>query len=172
MPTMETKKVKIKSDGSLDKLKCRIVMKGDLQDSAIADPWSPTAPFRSLKMFLADAARNIYRVHQLDFVGAFLQANDKGRTFVTLPKVYGDIWSDFKDYCGRHMRLVKSMYGMTYSGMYWYLDLKDWMHEEGYTQSRASPCFFFKVFPDGSYVKLVVYVDDKLFLEKIESSEI
>ncbi len=35
IPTMETNKVKIKSDGSLDKLKCRIVARGDLQDTAI-----------------------------------------------------------------------------------------------------------------------------------------
>jgi hypothetical protein len=170
IPTMETNKVKIKSDGSLDKLKCRIVVRGDLQDTAMEDSWSPTAPFRSLKMFLADAARNKCRVHQLDFVGAFLQANVRGRIFVSLPKVYGDIWPEFKDYCGKPLRLIKSMYGMTYSGKYWYLDLKEWLHEEGFTQSRASPCFFCKVFPDGSYVKLIVYVDDKLFFGNNEAT--
>ena len=134
------------------------------------DSWSPTAPFRSLKMFLADAARNRCRVHQLDFVGAFLQANVRGRIFVTLPKVYGDIWPEFKEHCGRPLRLVKSMYGMTYSGKYWYLDLKEWLIEEGFTRSRASPCFFCKVFPDGSYVKLIVYVDDKLFYGNNEAT--
>jgi hypothetical protein len=50
IPTMETNKVKIRSDGSLDKLKCRIriVVRGDLQDTAMEDSWSPTAPFRPL----------------------------------------------------------------------------------------------------------------------------
>ncbi len=62
------------------------------------------------------------------------------------------------------------MYEMTYSGKYWYLDLKDWLHEEGLTQSRASPCFFCKVYPDGSFLKLIVYVDDKLFFENNEST--
>jgi hypothetical protein len=166
---METNKVKIKSNGSLNKLKCRIVVRGDLQDTGMEDSWSPTAPFRSLKMFLADAARNRCRVHRLDFVGAFLQANVRGRIFVTLPKVYGDIWPEFKDYFGRPLRLVKSMYGMTYSGKYWYLDLKDWLHEEELTQSRASPCFFRKVYPDGSFVKLVAYGDDKLFFGNNET---
>jgi hypothetical protein len=85
-----------------------------------------------------------------------------------LPKVYGDIWPEFKDYWGRHLRLVKSMYGMTYSGKYWYLDLKGWLHEEGFTHYRASPCFFCKVYPGGSYVKLIVYVEDKLFFGKNE----
>ncbi len=52
---------------------------------------------------------------------------------------------------------------MAYSGKYWYLDLKEWLIEEEFTQSRASPCFFCKVFPDGSHVKLINNVDDKLF---------
>jgi hypothetical protein len=50
IPTMETNKVKIKSDGSLDKQKCRNMVKVDLQDAAMEDSWSPTAPFRSLKI--------------------------------------------------------------------------------------------------------------------------
>ncbi len=97
-----------------------------------------------------------------------MQANVRGTNFVSLPKVYGDIWPEFKDYCGRPLRLVKSIYEMTYSGKYWYLDLKEWIQEEGFTQSRASPCFFCKVYPDGSYVKLIVYVDDKLSMETME----
>jgi hypothetical protein len=52
------------------------------------------------------------------------------------------------------------MYRMTYSGKYWYLDLKEGLIEEGIAPSRASPCFFCKVFPDGSSIKLAVY--DKL----------
>jgi hypothetical protein len=51
IPTMETNKVIVKSDGSLDKLKCRIAVRGDLQDTGMEDSWSPTTPFRSLKMF-------------------------------------------------------------------------------------------------------------------------
>ncbi len=83
--------------------------RGDLQDTAMEDSWSPTAPFRSLNIFLADATRNKCRVYQLDFIGAFLQPNDRGRIFVSLPKVCGDIWPEFKDYCRRPLRLVKSM---------------------------------------------------------------
>jgi hypothetical protein len=41
-------------------------------------------------MFLADTARNRCRVYQLDLVGSFLQANVRGRIFVTLPNAY---WS-------------------------------------------------------------------------------
>ena len=65
-------------------------------------------------------------------------------------------------------RLVKSMYGMTYSGKYWYLDLKEWLLEEGFVQSRASPCFFCKIFPGGYFIKIIIYVDDKLFFGNSE----
>jgi hypothetical protein len=56
IPAMETNKVMFKSDRSLDRLKYRAVVRGDLQDKAMEDSWSHTAPFRPLKMVLADAA--------------------------------------------------------------------------------------------------------------------
>jgi hypothetical protein len=72
-PIMEIFKVKIKSDGSLDKLKTRLVVRGDLQTAALSeDKWSPTASFHSLKMLLAHAAQLKARVKELDFIGAFL----------------------------------------------------------------------------------------------------
>jgi len=56
-PVMETFKVKVKSNGSLDKLKTQLVVRGDLQDKNITEvKWLPTASFRSLKMFLAHAS--------------------------------------------------------------------------------------------------------------------
>ena len=59
---------KIQSDGSLDKLKLGIVVRGGLQDKEmIGDTLSPTASMRTLKYFLADAAKHKARVHQIDF---------------------------------------------------------------------------------------------------------
>jgi hypothetical protein len=74
--------------GTLDKLKTRLVVRGDLQSKIISeDTWSPTASFRALKMFLALACKCKVRVKHLDFVGAFLQANIRARIFVTIPKI-------------------------------------------------------------------------------------
>jgi hypothetical protein len=54
---MEIFKVEIQNDGTLDKLKTRMVVRGDLQDKNISeDKWSPIASFRTLKMFLAHAS--------------------------------------------------------------------------------------------------------------------
>ena len=84
-------KVKIQSDRSLDKLKLRIVVRGDLQNKEmVGDTWSPTASMRKLKYFLVDAAKHKARVHQLYFIGAFLQTKVKNRVFVKLDIRYTD----------------------------------------------------------------------------------
>ena len=54
----------------------------------IGDTWSPTESMRILKYFLADKAKHKAIVHQLDFIGAFLQANVKNRVFVKLDMRY------------------------------------------------------------------------------------
>ena len=79
---MNVYKAKIQSDGSLDKLKLRIVVRGYLQNKEmVGDTWSPTASMRTLKYFLADAAKHKAGVHQLYFIGAFLQAKVKNIVF-------------------------------------------------------------------------------------------
>ena len=56
---MDVYKAKILSDGSLDKLKLRIVVRGYLQNKEIVgDTWSPTASMRTLKYFLAYEAKH------------------------------------------------------------------------------------------------------------------
>ena len=84
-------KSKIQYDGSIDKLKLIILVRGNLQNKEmVGDTWSPTASMRTFKYFLADAAKHKTRVHQLDFIGAFLQAKVKNRVFVKLDMRYAD----------------------------------------------------------------------------------
>ena len=94
-PCMDVYKAKIQSDGSLDKLKLIIVVRRDLKNKEmVGDTWSPTASMRNLKYFLADAAKHKARVHQLDFIGAFLQAKVKNRVFVKLDMRYVDYFQN------------------------------------------------------------------------------
>ena len=71
---------------------------------------------KTLKYFLADAAKHKSRVHQLDFIGAFFQAKLMNRVFVELDIRYTDYFPEYAKYFGRALRLLKSMYGMTKSG--------------------------------------------------------
>ena len=114
---MDVYKAKIQSDGSLDKLKLRIMVRGDLQNKElVGDTWSPTASMSTLKYFLADATKHKAIVHQLDFIGALFQAKVRKRLFVKLDIRYIDYFPVYSKYFGRSLRLLKSMYGMTNYG--------------------------------------------------------
>ena len=133
---MDVYKAKIQSDGSLDKLKLRIAVRGDLQNKEmIGDTWSPTASMRNLNYFLSDAAKHKERFYQLDFIGAFLQAKVKNRVFVILNIRYAAYFPEYSQYFGRALKLLKSMYGMTNSGKLFADELTEWPIEEGFMQS-------------------------------------
>jgi hypothetical protein len=173
---MEIFKVKVKSDGSLDKLKTRLVVRGDLQDKNITeDKWSPTASFWSLKMFLTHASRLKVRVRPLDFVGAFLQAKMRTRMFVTMPRIFSILFLEYEWCTGKPVRLAMSMCGTTLCGKYWYLDLLDFLKELGFKEGGCVKCLFINEFKDGSKIYLLNYVDDMLYHgknpEKIQEFE-
>ena len=125
---MDVYKAKIQSDGSIDKLKLRIVVREDLQNKEmVGDTCSPTASMRPLKYFLAYSEKNKARVHQLDFIGAFLQAKVKNRVFVKLDMRYADYFPEYAQYFGRAIELLKSMYGMTNSGKLFDDEMTEWL---------------------------------------------
>ena len=80
---------------------------------------------RTLNYFLAYAGKHKARVHQLDFIGAFLQAKVKNRVFVQLDMRYADYFPKYAQYFLRALKLLKSMYGMTNSGKLFADDLTE-----------------------------------------------
>ena len=113
---MDVYKTKIQSDGSLDKLKLRIVVRVDLLNKElVGDTWSPTASMRTLKYFLADVTKHKAIVYQLYFIGEFFLNKFKNRIFVRLDSRYTDYFPEYSEYFRRYLRLLKSMYVMTNS---------------------------------------------------------
>ena len=137
--------------GSLDKLNLRIVVRGDLQNKElVGDTWSPTAFMRNLICFLADATKHKARVHQLDFIGAFLLAKVKNRAFVKLDIRYTDYFLEYAKNFGRALRLLKSMYGMNNTGKLFSDELTEWLLEAGFIQSQCQMSIYYKYAPYGS----------------------
>jgi hypothetical protein len=68
------------------------------------------------------------------------------------------------------------MYGIMLSSKFWYIELLEGLASMGFYQSPTIKCLFFKIFPDGSSIYLLNYVDDMLYfgtspslLEQFES---
>ena len=92
---------------------------------------------RTLNYFLVDATKHKARVHQLDFIGAFLQAKVKNRLFVKLDSRCIDYSPEYSKYFGRALILLKSIYGMTNSGKLFAHELIEWLLEAGFIQSQC-----------------------------------
>ena len=85
IPTTMIFKAKSRSDGQLDKLKARFCSRGDLeQEQDNYDNWSSCVSHRTVRTFIAHATKHKRTPKQLDFIGAYLQANMQSRIFVTL----------------------------------------------------------------------------------------
>ena len=81
-PFMDVYKEKIQSNGSIDKLKLRTVVRGDFKNKEmIGETCSPTESMRTLNYFLEDSSNNKSIVHQLYFIGEFIQDNIKHKLF-------------------------------------------------------------------------------------------
>ena len=161
---MDVYKANIQSDGSLDKLKLTILVRGDLQNKEmVGDTWSPTASMKTLKYFLSDAAKHKARVHRLYFIGTFLQSKVKNRVFVKLDIRYTDYFPEYAQYFGRSFKLFKSIYGMTKSGKMFAYDLTEWLIEEGFMQSQCQMSIYYKYAPYGSKIVVLSYFDDCVY---------
>ena len=67
----------------------------------------------TLKYFLEDAAKHKARDRQLYFIGSFLKAKVKNIVFLKLDSRYADYFTEYSNYFGRALRLLKYMNGMT-----------------------------------------------------------
>ena len=92
---------------------------------------------RTLKYFLADAAKHNERVHQLDFIGAFLKTKVKNRVFVKLDIRYTDYFPGYAKYFGRSLILLKSTHGMTNSGKLFADELTELLLRGGFIQFQC-----------------------------------
>ena len=79
------------------------------------------------KLFSDELTEWLMINHQLDFIGAFLQANVKNRVFVKLDMRYAAYFPEYTQYFVRALKLLKSMYGMTNSGKLFTDELTGWL---------------------------------------------
>jgi Reverse transcriptase (RNA-dependent DNA polymerase) len=163
LPVCAIFRTKIKANGTVDKLKVRIAIRGDLDRDALdEDNSAPLATFRLLKVFLAEAARLKRRVYQADFIGAYLQAKMDRLVYVILPKEYAIYFPDLAKWFGIPLILRKSAYGINSAGQLWAEELFGWYIELGFSQSLVEPSLF-KYKKENDWIILVSYCDDTAY---------
>ena len=102
-------KRKMKADGSIDKYKARLVIKGYKQREGLDyfDTYSPVTRINSIRMILAIAALRNLEVHQMDVKTAFLNGDLDEEIYIAQPEGFTTPGHERK-VC----KLVKSLYGL------------------------------------------------------------
>ena len=144
-PCMDVYKAKIQSDVSLEKLKLIIVVRGDLKNKELfGDIWSPTSSMSTFKYISVDSVKYKARVHQLYFIGEFLQEQNKNRVFVKLDSRYANSFPEYSNYFGRALILFNSMYGMTNYGNLFSDYLTECLLKAGFIQYQSQMSIYYK----------------------------
>lgn len=148
-------KIKYKSDGSVERHKARLVVRGDNQKEGIDynETFAPVAKMVTVRTLLAVAAARSWILHQMDVHNAFLHGDLDEEVYMQLPP--GFSCEDSKKVC----KLQKSLYGLRQAPRNWFAKLAAALKDYGFQQSRADYSLF-TYHSGGVILSVLVYVDD------------
>ena len=173
-------KEKFHPDGSLKKLKARLVAGGNMQDRSLYDENSISSPTASVPAVLIVSALGADQgqiITSIDFPGAYLNA-DIGEAIIymtldpNVSRIYCDLFPEAKRFLSKNgritVRLLKALYGCLESGRLWFNNLVQALLEYGFVQNRKDPCIFNLFISSDVCLTVCLYVDDLLVVSPTE----
>ena len=136
-------KTKLKSDGSVDRKKARLVVQGNRQRKGVdyEETFAPVAKMVTVRSLLAIAAMNGWNIAQMDVSNAFLHGDLLEEVYMQFPMGYvgkGESVRDEKSTSTKVCRLKKSLYGLKQAPRQWFAKLSSALESFGYQQQRQT----------------------------------
>lgn len=150
-------KIKHNSDGTVERLKARLVVYGNHQVEGIdyTETFAPVAKMVTVRLFLAVAAAKDWELHQMDVHNAFLHGDLDENIYMKPPPGFHTSTP------GMVCRLRKSLYGLRQAPRCWFAKLAGSLKRYGFQQSYSDYSLFTMIRGD-IHLTVLVYVDDLL----------
>ncbi|KAJ4728947.1 Retrovirus-related Pol polyprotein from transposon TNT 1-94 [Melia azedarach] len=145
-------RTKFNADGSIHKHKARLVVKGYAQQQGIdyGDTFAPVARLDTIKLLIALAAQNRWKIFHLDIKSAFLNGSLEGF------KVNGEEDKVYK--------LHKALYGLKQAPSAWYNRIDEFLCASGFRRSYNDATLYIKTSASADTLIISMYVDDLLII--------
>nr|KYP62375.1 Retrovirus-related Pol polyprotein from transposon TNT 1-94 [Cajanus cajan] len=149
-------RTKFNPDGSVNKYKARLVVKGYAQMFGVdfSETFAPVARLDTIRLLLALAAQKGWLIHQLDVKSAFLNGYLEEEIFVEQPEGFALQGQEDKVYL-----LKKALYGLKQAPRSWYSRIDAHLMSLGFVKSLSEYTLYIKKVNE-DILMISLYVDD------------
>jgi len=152
-------KPKMNADGSIEKLKPRLVAKGYSQQEGIDfdDTFAPVEKLNTIRMLISLAIKCNWELHQLDVKSTFLNGDLKEEIYLVQPE-------GFVKQGQEHLvfRLKKALYGLKQARRSWYQKVDSFFLEYGFHRILNDQNLYSRYNNQGQIILISLYVDDMI----------
>ncbi|KAD7117348.1 hypothetical protein E3N88_04616 [Mikania micrantha] len=149
-------RTKFKPDGSVDRLKARLIAKGFHQRPGLyyIETFSPVVKPATLRIILSLATTHNWCLRQLDINNAFLQGHHTESVYMSQPSGFID-----PSLPNHVCKLNKAIYGLRQASRAWYDELKNFVLSNHLKPTISDPSLFINL-STSSPIYILVYIDD------------
>ena len=148
-------KIKYNADGTVERLKSRLVVCGNRQVEGedYDETFAPVVKIATVRALFKIAAVKGWEIHQMDVQNAFLHGDLEEEVYMKMPP--GFKADDPSKVC----RLRKSLYGLKQAPRCWFAKLSNALLQFGFVQS-CSDYTLFTFIKGNDSLRVLIYVDD------------
>lgn len=145
--------------------KARLVAKGFNQEEGIdyEETFTPVARLEAIRMLLAYASSNNFKLFQMDVKSTFLNGFISEEVYVEQPPGFEN-----NSLPNHVFRLTKALYGLKQAPRAWYERLSSFLIKNNFTKGKVDTKLFIKNF-ENNFLIVQIYVDDIIFGSTNES---
>jgi len=146
--------VKMKSDGTLERYKARLVAQGYKQEYGLdyEETFAPVAKMTTIRVLLTIASIKRWKLHQMDVKNAFLHGELHEVIYMKPPPGYNQAQPDMV------CRLRKFLYGLKQAPRAWFEKFRSTIINVGFSQSVSNYSLFIRHSNTGMTI-LLLHVD-------------